>query len=162
MFDEATHRDFLGAILGTGIERNRVGDILVQGERGAQVLTSPEMATYLSGALQQVRTVRVACVPAPLSALRVPVARADTIRTAEASLRLDAVASAGFRLSRGKMADAIDAGDVRLNWRSEGIKTSTTVKTGDVISCRGRGRLTVGEVSITKKERYSIELHRLL
>ena len=44
MFDGATHRDFLGSMMGTGIERNRVGDILVQGERGAHVLTTPEMA----------------------------------------------------------------------------------------------------------------------
>ena len=41
MFDAADHRDFLGAVLGTGIERYRVGDILVQGERGAQVLATP-------------------------------------------------------------------------------------------------------------------------
>ncbi len=140
-----------------------MGDILVQGERGAHVLTTPEMALYLSsGALSQVRSVKCVAMPAPLSALRVPPARADTIRTAEASLRLDAVASAGFRLSRSKMADAIDGGDVRLNWRSEGVKTSTAVKTGDVISMRGKGRLTVGEIAVTKKERFSIELHRLL
>jgi RNA-binding protein YlmH len=139
-----------------------VGDILVQGERGAHVLTTPEMATYLSGALAQVRSVRVSASPAPLSELRVPAARADTIRTTEASLRLDAVASAGFRVSRSKMADAIDGGDVRLNWRTEGVKTSTTVKSGDVISVRGKGRITVGEVTTTKKERFSVELHRLL
>ena len=60
------------------------------------------------------------------------------------------------------MADAIEGGDVKLNWRSEGVKTSTAVKTGDVISMRGKGRLTVGEVTVTKKERFSIELHRLL
>ena len=30
--------------MASGIERNRVGDILVQGERGAHVLTTPEMA----------------------------------------------------------------------------------------------------------------------
>jgi len=162
MFDAASHRDFLGALLGTGIERSRVGDLVVQGERGAHVLATPEMAVYLAGALTQVRSVRVACSMQPLSALRVTEPKMDTIRTAEASLRLDAVASAGWRVSRGKMAESIEAGDVRLNWRSEGVKTSTVVKSGDVISIRGRGRLTVGEVSMTKKERYSVELHRLM
>ena len=139
-----------------------MGDILVQGERGAHVLTTPEMAAYLAGALASVRSVPVRCAPAPLTELRVPPARADTIRTAEASLRLYAVASAGFRMSRAKMAEAIEGGDVKLNWRSEGVKTSTTVKTGDVISLRGKGRLTVGDVEVTKKERYSVELHRVL
>ena len=38
LFDEATHRDFLGAVLGAGgIVRGKVGDILVDGDRGAQV-----------------------------------------------------------------------------------------------------------------------------
>lgn len=43
------------AVLGTGIERSRVGDIIVQGERGAQVVTTPEMAEYLQGMLTQAR-----------------------------------------------------------------------------------------------------------
>jgi photosystem II S4 domain protein len=162
MFDAANHRDFMGAVLASGIERNRMGDILVQGERGAQVLTTPEMAVYLASAVTQVRSTKVTATAAPLSAVRAPPVKADTIKTVEASLRLDAVASAGFRVSRGKMADAIEAGEVRLNWRSEGVKTSTAVKTGDVISVRGKGRVTVGDINETKKERYIVELHRLL
>lgn len=138
----------------------------MQGERGAHVLTTPEMAVYLATALVQVRSIKVTAQVAPLSALRTPAVMSDTIRTTEASLRLDAVASAGFRVSRAKMAEAIEGGDVRLNWRSEGVKVSTAVKPGDVISVRGKGRVTVGEVSATKKksgeERFNVELHRLL
>jgi len=40
----------MGASLGAGIERDRLGDIVVQGEKGAQIMTTPEMATFLSGA----------------------------------------------------------------------------------------------------------------
>ena len=46
LFDTATYRDFLGSILGTGISRDKVGDILVLGERGAQVLVVPEMVEF--------------------------------------------------------------------------------------------------------------------
>ena len=163
MFDAATHRDFLGAILGTGIERNRVGDIVLQSDRGAHVITTPEMAIYLTqGSLSSVRSVKVLCRTIPLAELRVTPAKKETIRTAEASLRLDAIASAGFRVSRSAMTELIDGGDVKLNWRSSGVKPSATVKSGDTISVRGKGRLTVGEISLTKKERYSVELHRLV
>ena len=162
MFDSANHRDFMGAILASGIERNRLGDILVQGERGAHVLTTPEMAVYLSTAVTHVRSTKVTATPAPLSAVRAPPVKADTIKTVEASLRLDAVASAGFRVSRSKMVESIESGEVRLNWRSEGVKVSTAVKSGDVISVRGKGRVTVGEVTESKKERFIVELHRLL
>lgn len=162
MFDAATHRDFLGAILGTGIERSRVGDIVLQADRGAHVITTPEMAAYFTqGALNQVRSVKVICSVIPLSELHVTPPKKETIRTAEASLRLDAIASAGFRVSRAAMSELIDGGDVKLNWRP-GPKASQTVKSGDVISVRGKGRVTVGDISLTKKERYSVELHRLV
>ena len=87
LFDKADHRDFLGAAVGSGIERDRLGDILVQGERGAQVLTTPEMAKYLSTALTSVRSVPVRAFAAPLGDLRVPVARVDTFQSVEASMR---------------------------------------------------------------------------
>lgn len=162
-FDPATHRDFLGAVLGTGVERDRVGDIVVlPGDAGAHVLLDPGVAPHVGAALASVRSVRVASASAvPLSRLRVAPPRADTVRSVEASLRLDAVASAGFRLARARVADLIDGGDVRLNWRS-GPKPSALVKAGDVISVRGLGRLTVGSVEATKKERWAVELHRLL
>ena len=47
LFDSATHRDFLGACLGTGIDRSKVGDILVQGEQGAHILVVPELVPHL-------------------------------------------------------------------------------------------------------------------
>ena len=71
----ADHRDFLGATLGAGIDRDRVGDILVHGERGAQILTTREMGNFLSSALTQVRSVPVTAIPTSLAELRVPPAR---------------------------------------------------------------------------------------
>ena len=48
MFDAATHRDFLGACLGTGIDRRKVGDVIINGEQGAHILVVPEMIEYLT------------------------------------------------------------------------------------------------------------------
>ena len=48
-----------------------------------------------------------------------------------------------------------------MNWR-EGAKVKTAVATGDIISVRGKGRVEVGEVSETKKGRFSIDLTRFL
>lgn len=160
LFDPATHRDFLGAILGTGIVRDKVGDILVLEERGAQAIVAPEMVEYLETHLTQVRSVPVKTQPLDWSELKVREPKKKELTTVEASLRLDAIASAGFGMSRSKMVDLIDAGDVRVNWK-EITQASYTVKTGDLIAIRGKGRLTVGEVAITKKERYRVQLTRL-
>jgi photosystem II S4 domain protein len=159
LFDPATHRDFLGAILGTGIVRDKIGDIVVLGERGAQVIVVPEMVEFLEMSLTQVRSVPVKTQRIDLSELKVRPPQTKEMTTVEASMRLDAIASAGFGMSRSKMSDAISAGDVRVNWK-EISQPSYTVKAGDLISVRGKGRLEVGEVSVTKKQRYRINLTR--
>jgi photosystem II S4 domain protein len=159
LFDPVTHRDFLGAILSTGIVRDKVGDIIVLGERGAQVIVMPEIADFLSMSLTQVRTVPVKTRLIDLSELKIRPPQTKQINTVEASLRLDAIASAGFALSRSKMSDAISAGDVRVNWK-EITQPSYNLSSGDLISMRGKGRLEIGEVEITKKQRYRVQLTR--
>ncbi|GAB4239283.1 MAG: photosystem II S4 domain protein [Stanieria sp.] len=159
LFDPATHRDFLGAILGTGIVRDKVGDILVLGERGAQVIVVPEMAEFLETSLTQVRSVPVKTQRIDLSELKVRPPQKKEMTTVEASMRLDAIASAGFGMSRSKMAEAISGGDVRVNWK-EITQPSYSVKAGDLISVSGKGRLEVGEVAVTKKQRYRVNLVR--
>ncbi|MGB8702729.1 MAG: photosystem II S4 domain protein [Thermosynechococcaceae cyanobacterium] len=159
LFDPATHRDFLGALLGTGLVRDKVGDILVLGERGAQALVVPELADFLQQALTQVRTVPVKTTPIPLGELQVREPRKKELTTVEASMRLDAIASAGFGMSRSKMADLINSGDVRVNWK-EVTQPSYSLKNGDLVAIRGKGRLTVGEVAVTKKDRYRVQLTR--
>jgi RNA-binding protein YlmH len=76
-------------------------------------------------------------------------------------MRLDAVASAGFGMSRSKMTDLIASGDVRVNWK-EITQSSHALKTGDLVAIRGKGRLEVGEVAVTKKDRYRVQLTRFV
>lgn len=159
LFDPADHRDFLGAILGTGIVREKVGDIIVLGERGAQAIVVPELVDFLSSSLTQVRSVPVKATPVEWSELKVRPPQKKELTTVEASLRLDAIASAGFGVSRSKMAETIGASGVRVNWKPV-TQPSYNVKSGDLISIRGKGRLEVGEVNITKKQRYRVHLVR--
>lgn len=110
-------------------------------------------------------------VPAPLAALEgiveldpaevsFPGQSAKTIRATVPSLRLDAVAGAGFPASRTRLAQEIKIGRFKVN----GVEVQSPafkVSHGDVITCRGRGRLTVDEVlGMTKRGRVSITLTR--
>ncbi|WP_204151287.1 photosystem II S4 domain protein [Leptolyngbya sp. CCY15150] len=161
LFDAASHRDFLGALLGTGIVRGKVGDIVVLGERGAQAIVAPDLVEFLELSLTQVRSVPVKTRRIELSDLKVREPRKKEMTTVEASMRLDAIASAGFGMSRSKMVDLISAGDVRVNWRDV-TQSSYQIKSGDLVAIRGKGRLEIGEVAVTKKERYRIQLTRLV
>lgn len=161
LFDPATHRDFLGAILGTGLVREKIGDIIVLGERGAQAIVVPEMMEFLETQLTQVRSVPVKTQQIELSDLKIREPKKKEMTTVEASMRLDAIASAGFGVSRSKMSDLISAGDVRVNWKDIS-QASYIVKPGDLIAIRGKGRLEVGEVNVTKKDRYRVQLTRFM
>jgi photosystem II S4 domain protein len=159
MFDPATHRDFLGSILGTGLVRDKVGDILVLGERGAQAIVAPELVDFLTLNLSQVRSVPVKTQLVEWDELKVRPPQTKELTTVEASMRLDAVASAGFGMSRSKMVELIDAGDVRVNWKTI-TQASHPLNTGDLVAIRGKGRLEIGDVAVTKKERYRVNLTR--
>ena len=88
--------------------------------------------------------------------------RCKEIRATVASLRVDSIAAAGFGSSRSRAAADIAADKLKLNWQS--VKNaSQTVKEGDVLSMRGRGRLEVAEVrGQTKKGRTGVLLKRYL
>lgn len=161
LFDPATHRDFLGALLGSGITREKVGDVIVLGDTGAQAIVVPEMVGYLSLNLTQVRTVPVKVSRIPFNQLKIQPPRAKSITSVEASLRLDAVASAGFSMSRSKMVEEIQRGEVRVNWKPI-TQASYTVGPQDLIAIRGRGRLQIEEVAETKKGRFRVQMTRYL
>jgi photosystem II S4 domain protein len=161
LFDPASHRDFLGAMLGTGIERHQIGDIIILGDRGAQAIVANHLVDYLEMHLNQVRTVPVKTKAMDLSQLQIRPPQQKEIVTTEASLRLDALASAGFSMSRSKMVDLITGEEVRVNWQAV-TSPSHQLQTGDIVTVQGRGRLTIGEITVTKKERYRVHLLRLI
>ena len=79
-----------------------------------------------------------------------------------AALRLDAVAAAGYGISRSRMAEEIKSQNVKLNWK-EARSASQSVAEGDVMSFRGRGRVELSEVrGTTKKGRFAITLKRYI
>ena len=88
--------------------------------------------------------------------------RIKEINATVASMRADSVAAAGFGVSRSRAVSDIEAEKLKLNWQA--VKNaSQTVKEGDVLSMRGRGRVEVVEVrGKTKKGRIGISLRRYL
>jgi photosystem II S4 domain protein len=161
LFDVASHPDYLGAILACGITRQKVGDIIVVGDRGAQVVVGSDVADFLRGALTSVRTVSVTVEAIPLRDLQIRPPSLKEMTVVEASMRLDAVASAGFGMSRSKLADLVKSGACQRNYLPV-TQPAKAVQTGDVISVRGKGKLVIGEASITAKNRFRINLKRFV
>ena len=154
-----SHRDFLGSILGLGLDREKIGDLLV-GEGECHILVLEDVAGFLAMNLDQAGRVRLKTAPVELADLKPPEVKVKPIRDTVSSLRLDAVASSGFSLSRGKAAELISSGKFQLNHR-ECLKPDRPVAAGDVMSCRGLGKCVLKEVGgPSKKGRIMILLER--
>ena len=158
-FARLTHRDVLGAVMGLGIEREMIGDILPASD-AAKILCDAKIAPFLIENLTMIGAVGVKTAPAELTEIAPREERTKEIRATVASLRLDSIVAAGFGISRSRAADDIAADKVKHNWQSA-ASASKTVKEGDVLSMRGRGRVEVTEVrGQTKKGRTVVVLHR--
>ncbi|HEX3031934.1 MAG TPA: YlmH/Sll1252 family protein [Bacillota bacterium] len=158
-FQKVSHRDFLGSVLGMGIVREKLGDIIV-GDSGAQVFADREVADYLQMHLTKVHRVSVQGKIIQRSAVTLPEEKTREIRTTVASLRLDSVAAAGFGVSRTQMTTQIAAEKVKVNWKYVS-QPAYQVQEGDIVSIKGRGRAEITSVGgLTKKGRTGIVINR--
>lgn len=160
LFDPATPTTMREGLLQAGASPGEVGDLWLRGDRGAQGVITEALGAWLDGCLGQVGSVEVRFATRPLAELRFPPERAPRVlQTVEASLRLDAVASAGFGLSRTRVAEWIRQGGLRVDWRPV-TSPSHLVKPGQSIQLEGRGELEITEVTPTQRGRWRIRLTR--
>ncbi len=158
---EVSHRDVLGALLALGLKRELLGDILVAGGEAA-VVAAGEAAACIRSSLRQVGPFEVTVAEMGPEEFTPPPARTKEIRGTVASLRLDAVASLGYSVSRTRIAAVIKAEQVKVNWQP--VKSpAAAVKEGDIISIAGRGRLEVERVGqVSRKGRLHLVVKKYL
>ena len=158
---ELSHRDVLGALMALGIKREIVGDIIMCGH-GCQIIVDTSLAEFIRQNFKMIGAAPVIVSSLELSDIAAREERIKEIKTTVASLRLDVVAAAGFGTSRTTMSDEIGIGKLKVNWQ-DAKSSAQTIKVGDLISMRGRGRVEVCEVlGQTKKGRTSILLKRFM
>lgn len=152
-----THRDYLGALMGMGLKRETVGDILVR-ENGADILVLRDMLGFLLTHFDGAGRARFEAKEIALPELIVPPVKTTLTRDTVPSLRLDCVLSSAFRLSRGDAGAYIDAGRVFVNGMQM-LKRDAKVSEGDKLVIRGKGKAVLKSVGgLSKKERIFIDL----
>lgn len=135
------HGDFLGALTGLGIKRDKVGDIHVHPNM-CHAIISKEIIQYVDLQLHQVHKVSVVTDILPLDRLQVMQVELEEQLVLVASLRLDAVLSELTRVSRAKVLPTIRAGQCRVNWKVE-ENPACLLQQGDMLSIRGHGRFQI-------------------
>lgn len=158
--EELTHRDYLGALMNLGIERSKLGDIIIQNGE-AFLFAHRALAPYITENLGKVRhTIVVAEIIDGIHFSYEP--QFEEIKGTVASVRLDALLSIAFNTSRSKLTALIEAGRVFVNGKlvtSNGYR----LKEDDIISVRQMGRFRYkGILSETKKGRCYVMIHKYI
>ncbi len=149
------HRDFLGSLLGLGLRREKIGDILCLGDR-CLVFVLSDIADYIVTNLSMVERCGVKVRVCDFGDAEIPEREYDEIRTTVASLRLDSVIGAALKTSRTAAVAVIREKRVMVNWQ-ERSDPSEKLLPGDVFSVRGAGRFRLTEeVARTRKDRLGI------
>lgn len=152
-----SHRDYLGSILGLGIDRSKVGDILLYEDSTISYVCT-DIADYICANLRKIARTKVELEAFQAEAYKLPEDKTDMVFATVPSLRLDAVVGTAFHISRGKAQELIQGEKVFVNWAVI-THSDFKISEGDLISIRGFGRVKLAEINgLTKKERISITI----
>ncbi len=150
-----THREYLGSVLGLGITREKIGDILPE-EGRAVLFADSDIAEYIAANLERVGRTKVRAKL--VSDIEIKPKEAVEKRLTVPSLRLDALLSSAFNISRGKAAELIKGEKAFINWKQIS-SVSRTINEGDIVTLRGYGRVKLTQVvGTTKKDRILLRL----
>lgn len=153
--DDLSHRDFLGALMNLGIDRSTLGDIKV-GDKEAYLFCLDTVSNFICENLTQVRHTHVrCCVTEDYAAVLQEEPEIMNIQVQ--SLRVDAVLSKVYNMSREKSLELFRAGKVYVNGRLC-ENNSRPLKQGETVNARGYGKFSLlGEPRETRKGRLAME-----
>ena len=154
--ENLNHRDYLGALMNLGIERENLGDIFIKGKNG-YVFCLERIADFIMENLSQVRHTHV-----KLRILETMEEFAqkevEEMVVLSASERIDGVISKVYNMSRSQSIEYFRAKKIYVNSRLC-ENNSYQLKAGDVVSVRGYGKFVYNGVGYqTKKGKLSVKV----
>ena len=156
---ELTHREVLGSLLGLGIKREIIGDIIISGQT-ADIIVIKEMKDYILNNMKAVGREKITIKEINFSNIEEFKLNSTIKNITVASLRIDAIISTVYGVSREKSNTIISLEKVMINYLPC-INNSKSIKKGDLISVRGYGRIKIIDIiGETRKgrQRISVEI----
>lgn len=158
---DLTHRDFLGAILNLGIERSKIGDIIIK-SFGAYIILDEEIAEFIRWNLTQIgRYNNIQIEEVALNELEIDKPSVKEIQGTVSALRADSIFSVAFGISRTTASKLLQNDKGRCN--GVPISSSSILKEGDMATLRGYGKMHLKSVNgMTKKDRVHITIEKYI
>lgn len=160
-FAALTHAQLLGALMGTGVDRSKIGDLIVS-DGQVQFVCAGEIEPYLRLNLTSVGRTAVSCRTITADRLIHMKENWQNNEGTVSALRLDAVLAELYRLPRSRVSDLISRGLAKVNWQIV-EKRDFEIREGDVLSLRGHGRSKIISVQgLTKKNKIRLQYGKLV
>ena len=128
--DDLTHRDYLGALMNLGIDRSKIGDILLE-EKKANVFCCERISNYIVEQLQKVKHTNVKCMKIEMKEFHIEQKYMEVQGTVS-SIRLDSMIAVAFHTSRSSIKGYIEGGKVFVNGK-EIVSNSYVLKENDIL-----------------------------
>lgn len=154
---ELSHRDVLGSLMGLGIKREMIGDILPD-KNTPRFFCYADAADYIEFNLSKIG--RYNAEVSRCTMLELPEQKFELKTINVSSMRLDSVTAESFGISRSKAVEFIKKGAVAVNWIIS-PDISREIKSGDKISLRGKGKIEIADITgKSRKGRLFVEIKR--
>ena len=158
--DELNHRDYLGALMNLGIERDQIGDIL-SGDKEGYVFLTTEMTEMVCKELTRIRHTSVRCQKVNASECDIRPSF-EEVSGSVASERIDAILAFVYHLSRSEAQKLIESESVFIDGRTA-FSGGYDLKTGSRVSVRGYGKFIYdGPNGTTRKGRLFVTVRRFV
>lgn len=143
-FANLHHGQILGSLTGSGVERDRFGDIITDGENW-QFFVFDSMSDYIEDQVKKIGPYKIHLIEKSFNDLLLPKDESTDETITVQSLRLDTIIADVYDLSRQSAKALVDHGKVQINWVVN-KNASSFITITDTLSVRGYGRIRINDI----------------
>lgn len=159
-FVALSHPDVMGSFLSLGLDRKKLGDIIVK-DGLLQLLVVDDITTYVLVNLTTIKRATIKLEIKPINQLVEKKLNWIEEDKLVSSMRLDTIVKEIYSISRQSAAESIAKKLVKVNYRIVEDRTFTAQE-NDLISFKGKGRSRISRINgKSKKEKWKITIGKL-
>lgn len=154
------HKNYLSALIKIGIDRGKIGDILVD-DYGADIIAFDMNKEFIIQSLSELTRFRKANIDIiPIDDIKQKIDRFEESTIIVSSMRIDNIVAELAGCSRTNADEYINSEKVFVNYEMA-LKGSKTIFEGDIVTIRGKGKFRIdGLVRNTRNNRFVIKVNK--
>jgi len=160
-FSNVSHKDYLGAIMSLGIKREKLGDLIIQGDTCYAPVCS-DISNYIINNLSMIKNCPCDAFKYDFMLHDLPKREFKEKIVISTSFRLDGMVSAVCNVSRNASVELISTGKTLVNY-FQCLKKDKVIKNNDLLTIRGYGKFMVADIiGSTQKGRLKVVIKQYI